>query len=204
MTFSYLGDWIERQRAGLRDEVPGAEARLAAAQELQQQLRAILTGEPPLDLFVRWKPLHLQSLGWAPDLDDGVRLNIRPFLRAELRRGLKGAGILRAKPNLHWKKDRGKEPRTLRAKRRGDPPEEIRPKADFPWFWNCPGNGRTAERTDFRGGPAFDGNRWNDLHYTLEAKRAARARAERDSRATATDADDDAGTTGDHEGREAS
>ena len=24
--------------------------------------------------------------------------------------GKKGAGILRAKPNIHWKKDRGKEP----------------------------------------------------------------------------------------------
>lgn len=195
LIFSYLGDWIERQRAGQRDEVAGAEARLAAALELQQQLQAILTGEPPLDLFVRWKPLHRQSLGWEPDLDDGVRLNIRPFLRAELRRGLKGAGVLRAKPNLHWGKDRGKEPQTLRAKRRGDPPDEIRPKADFPWFWNCPGDGGTDERTDFRGGPAFDGNRWNDLHYTLQAKRDARARAERDSRAAASDAD---------EGREAS
>lgn len=203
LLFSYLGDWIARQKAGQRDEVAGAEARLVAALELQQQLQAILEGEPPLDLFVRWKPLHRQALGWEPDLDDGVRLNLRPFLRAELRRGLKGAGILRAKPNLHWKKDRGKEPRTLRAKRRGDPPDEIRPRADFPWFWNCPGDGGTAERTDFRGGPAFDGNRWNDLHYTLEAKRAARARAERDSRAPASDADD-TGTTGDHEGREAS
>ncbi len=203
MTFSYLGDWIARQRAAQSDDTPGAEARLVAALDLQQQLQAILAGEPPLDLFVRWKPLHRQPLGWQPDLDDGVRLNIRPFLRAELRRGLKGAGILRAKPNLHWRKDRGKEPRTLRARRRGDPPDEIRPRADFPWFWNCPGDGGTAERTDFRGGPAFDGNRWNDLHYTLRAKRDARARAERDSRAAASDADD-AGTTGDDEGREAS
>ena len=193
LTFSYLGDWIDRQKVGQRDEVAGAEARLAAAQDLQRQLQAILAGEPPFDLFVRWKPLHRQALGWEPDLDDGVRLNIRPFLRAELRRGLQGAGILRAKPNLHWKKDRGKEPRTLRAKRRGDPPDEIRPKADFPWFWACPGDGGTAERTDFRGGPAFDGNRWNDLHYTLRAKRDARARAERDSRAAKAGADDSAG-----------
>ena len=194
LIFSYLGDWIERQRVGQRDEAAGADARLAAALELQQQLQAILTGEPPLDLFVRWRPLHRQALGWEPDLDDGVRLNIRPFLRAELRRGLKGAGVLRAKPNIRWGKDRGREPRTLRVKRRGDPPDEIRPRADFPWFWHCPGDGATAERTDFRGGPTFDGNRWNDLHYTLDAKRDARARAERDSRAAASDADDSAGT----------
>jgi hypothetical protein len=37
-------------------------------------------GEWPDDIFVRWKPLEQQPIGWAPDLDDGVRLNIRPFL----------------------------------------------------------------------------------------------------------------------------
>ena len=201
LTFSYLGDWIARQKAGQRDEVAGAEARLAAALELQRQLQAILVGEPPLDLFVRWKPLHREALGWEPDLDDGVRLNIRPFLRAQLRHGLKGAGILRAKPNIHWRKDRGKEPQKLRAKRRGDPPDEIRPKVDFPWFWNCSGDAGADERTDFEGGPAFDGNRWNDLHYTLEAKRTARERHERESRAEAA-ADESAGTTGASEAKE--
>jgi len=30
------------------------------------------------------------------------------------------------------------------------------------------------ERTDFPGGRDFDGNRWNDLHYTNAAKRASR------------------------------
>ena len=203
MTFSYLGDWIARQKAAQGEGVPGAEVRLVAALELQQQLQAILEGEPPLDLFVRWKPLHRQAVGWEPDLDDGVRLNIRPFLRTELRRGRKGAGILRAKPNIHWKKDRGKEPQELRA--RGTIKKRIiRPKADFPWFWACPGDGGADERTDFEGGPTFDGNRWNDLHYTLQAKRDARARHERDSRAAASGAGDSAGTTGDHEGREAS
>ncbi len=43
------------------------------------------------------------------------------------------------------------------------------------WFWSRPGAGLLAERTDFRGGPEFDGNRWNDLHYTNAVKRAARA-----------------------------
>ena len=203
LTFSYLGDWIDRQKAAQRAETTGAEARLAAALELQQQLQAILEGEPPFDLFVRWKPLHRQACGWDPDLDDGVRLNIRPFLRAELRRGRKGAGILRAKPNIHWKKDRGKEPQELRERGRIRK-RIIRPKADFPWFWACPGGGGADERTDFEGGPAFDGNRWNDLHYTLDAKRDARARHERNSPEAASGADDSAGTTGDHEGREAS
>ena len=31
---------------------------------------------------MRWKPLAQQPLGWDPDLDDGVRQNIRPFITA--------------------------------------------------------------------------------------------------------------------------
>ena len=180
LTFSYLGDWIERQRAAQREEIPGAEARLAAALELQQQLERILAGEPPLDLFVRWKPLHRQPLGWDPDLDDGIRLNIRPFMSAKLRKGGRsGAGLLRHKPNIGWTKDRGKEPQTLPANQKDSLPENVRPKNDFPWFWACPGIGVEDERTDFMGGAEFDGSRWNDLHYTLAAKRAARERYER-------------------------
>ena len=48
--------------------------------------------------------------------------------------------------------------------------------AEYPWFRSCPGAGLLAERTDFRGGPEFDGNRWNGMHYTNAVKRAARAR----------------------------
>jgi hypothetical protein len=75
--------------------------RLGAALGLKEKLEAILVGEPPFDIFVRWKSLGEQPLGWDPDLDDGVRLNIRPFVEA---------GVLRSKVNVHWKKDRGKEP----------------------------------------------------------------------------------------------
>ena len=188
LTFSYLGDWIERQRAAQGEEEVGVEARLAAALGLRRQLERILKGESPLDLFVRWRPLHRQPVGWEPNLDDGVRLNIRPFMRAELRKGgRKGAGILLAKPNIHWNKDRGKEPQRHRAKRGEDSPREIRPKADFPWFYACPGAGTEDERTDFTGGSTFDGNRWNDLHYTLAAKRAARERHERESAEKSSD-----------------
>ena len=166
LTYSYLGDWITRQKAEQREGKEGADARLAAAQDLQAQLEKILEGEPPCDLFVRWKPLHRQPIGWEPDIDDGVRLNIRPFMRAELRTGgRKGAGLLRWKPNIHWRKDRGKEPQSLR------------PKVDFPWFWSCPGDGTIDARTDFPGAPTFDGHRWNDLHYTRATKRTARERA---------------------------
>jgi hypothetical protein len=102
LTYTYLGkDWVERQRAGVRDDVPGSEARLAAALELQRKLETILEGEKPFDIYVRWKELHEQPVGWEPDLNDGVRLNIRPFVEA---------GVLRAPFNIHWKKDRGKNP----------------------------------------------------------------------------------------------
>jgi hypothetical protein len=102
LTYTYLGqDWVERQRAEVRDEVPGAEARLSAALMLQRKLEAILEGEEPYDIYVRWKDLHEQAIGWDPDLNDGVRLNIRPFVEA---------GVLRAPFNIHWRKDRGKNP----------------------------------------------------------------------------------------------
>jgi hypothetical protein len=102
LTYTYLGqDWVERQRAAARDEVAGAEARLSAALGLQQKLEAILDGEKPYDVYVRWKALHEQPIGWEPDVNDGIRLNIRPFVEA---------GVLRSPVNVHWRKDRGKDP----------------------------------------------------------------------------------------------
>ena len=108
LTYTYLGDWITRQEHGVRGGTDGAKDRLAAAQNLQRELEKILAGEKPYDIFVRWKPLDKQPVGWNPDLDDGVRLNIRPFLLAR-DVGSKGAGVLRWKPNVHWKSDRGQD-----------------------------------------------------------------------------------------------
>lgn len=99
LTYTYLNDWIERQRA--RREEPAAETRLVAALGLQAMLKQILDGEPPFDIFVRWKSLAEQPIGWQPDLDDGVRLNIRPFVTA---------GVFRTKFTIHWNKDRGINP----------------------------------------------------------------------------------------------
>lgn len=63
--------------------------------------------------------------------------------------GKKGVGILRTKPNIHWKIDRGKDV----------------PSA--PWF------------------EKFGGDRINDYHLSIEAKQAARARAEANGEALA-------------------
>jgi hypothetical protein len=156
IAYEYLGDWIARQKAQQAAGAEGADARVAAAVHLQEQLAKIIEGEPPFDIFVRWKPLAEQRIGWDPDINDGVRLNIRPFMTARpLGAKAKKACILRAAPGIEWKKDRGTEP--------------DRPKAQFPWFWTWDGTTQ-----DFTGGTKFDGNRHNDLHYTRKAKEAAR------------------------------
>jgi hypothetical protein len=90
----------------------GSDAKLQAAKELQSKLKLILDGEAPYDLFVRWKSLSQQAIGWHPDLTDGVRMNIRPFVEAD---------VLRKKVKIKWEKDRGAEPQ--------------RDKVAFPWFW---------------------------------------------------------------------
>lgn len=156
LTYTYLGDWISRQTEGVRNGTAGAADRLAAAQELKMRLVAILAGEPPFDLFARWKPLHEQPIGWEPDVNDGVRINIRPFMASDLPTGKRDAGILRIKPNVKWDKDRGKEPRRLRD--------------EFPWFWAW-----DESSIDFLGGDEFTGDRWNACHYTTKAKHTARA-----------------------------
>ncbi len=106
LTYTYLGDWIKRQKQDQLSGVDGAAEKLAAAENLQKKLELILEGESPYDIFVRWKPLEQQPIGWEPDLNDGVRMNIRPFMSVPPVRK-KGAGVLRDKPNIKWTKDRG-------------------------------------------------------------------------------------------------
>ncbi len=148
LTYSILGDWITRQKDGVNQGLGGAEDRLLAALELEKRFKAILEGEPPFDIFIRWKSIQMQPIGWEPDINDGVRLNIRPFMApdlptgekgADLPGGKKGAGILRWKPNINWEKDRGKD------------------VASSPWYH------------------LFKGDRINSHHLTNAEKRAARA-----------------------------
>jgi very-short-patch-repair endonuclease len=106
LIYTYLGDWISRQKRDAENRVDGAQEKLAAAEVLKKRLELILEGEKPYDIFVRWKPLEEQPIGWNPDLNDGVRMNIRPFLSVP-DVGKRGAGVLRDKPNIKWEKDRG-------------------------------------------------------------------------------------------------
>ncbi|WP_206838932.1 Eco57I restriction-modification methylase domain-containing protein [Marinobacterium iners] len=145
LIYTYLGDWIRTQQAGVANGEDGADIRLAAAETLKAELEKILEGEKPYDIFVRWKPLAEQPIGWNPDLNDGVRLNIRPFLLAK-DLGKKGAGILRVKPtSIKWTKDRGKDV----------------PSA--PWY---------HLGLEYGG---KEGDRINEHHLTLAEKQAARS-----------------------------
>ena len=108
LIYTYLGDWISRQKRDAASGVDGAQEKLAAAEVLKKRLELILAGEAPYDIFVRWKPIEQQPIGWNPDLNDGVRLNIRPFLSVP-DVGKKGAGVLRDRPKIKWDKDRGSD-----------------------------------------------------------------------------------------------
>jgi hypothetical protein len=155
LAYSYLGNWIQQQDIDAKADKPGAAERLGAARALQAKLAAILEGEAPLDIFVRWKPIKDQAQGWNPDLNDGIRQNIRPFLLAG-DVGKRGAGLFRAIPLKLKDSDRGNEPN--------------RPKEEYPWFW-C----EEEPGTDPLGGKEFVGTRWNNVHLTLEKKKGSKA-----------------------------
>ncbi|MCG6461588.1 BREX-1 system adenine-specific DNA-methyltransferase PglX [Vibrio parahaemolyticus] len=146
LIYTYLDDWISIQKRDLAEGKDGADILLNAAENLKTQLVAILEGEKGLDIFVRWKPLAEQPIGWNTDLNDGVRLNIRPFMLAQ-DMGKKGAGVLRAKPNIHWKKDRGSDVESA------------------PWF-----------HLGLQYG-GKEGDRINEHHLSLAEKRKAREEA---------------------------
>ncbi len=101
LIYTYLGNWILMCKAKRDAGESGADGLWDAAKKLEAKLKLIFDGEAPYDIFVRWKPLSEQPIGWEPDLNDGVRLNIRPFVEA---------GVLRSKFNVKWGIDRGKNP----------------------------------------------------------------------------------------------
>lgn len=154
LIYTYLGDWIGRQKRDADSGVDGAQEKLAAAEALKKRLELILAGEAPYDIFVRWKPLEEQPIGWNPDLNDGVRINIRPFVLSEDIK-VKDAGLLRDRVTSRdpktkelklWSKDRGSNV----------------PSA--PWYeLGLQYNGKVGDRI-------------NDHHLSLEEKQKARSR----------------------------
>ena len=161
LLYTYLGDWIDRQRADQKAGVEGADARVSAAEQLREQLNEHSHWRVTVRSLRALEASHDQPIGWEPDINDGVRMNIRPFMAAKpLGARSKGACILRTTPKIKWDKDRGKETQ--------------RPREDFPWFW-----GWDERSENFEGAKAFDGNRWNDLHYSRSFKEAARTRSKK-------------------------
>jgi len=122
LIFSVLGLWIQNQEQEVRDEKDGAELRLAAARHLQRELISIMTGDPPYDIFVRWKGLSQQPIGWEPDLNDGVLMNLRPWLVAKPYGRTDGEScLLRVAPaRTPFDKSKGKEST-----------EDVE---EFPWY----------------------------------------------------------------------
>lgn len=94
------GDICSEERTRLR--------KTAAAERLHARLSDILAGRPPYDLYIRWKPPEKQPDGWKPDLNDGVRLNLRPFMSGPSF-SQKGAGVLRLPPKVYFRNDRGRD-----------------------------------------------------------------------------------------------
>lgn len=92
---------IQENVLGKQTTSYGGDDRLLKAQYLQDKHKLILEGEAPYYIFVRWKPLEQQPIGWNLDLNDGVRLNIQPFITAN---------VLRNRPSIQWGVDRGKNP----------------------------------------------------------------------------------------------
>ena len=74
LIYTYLNDWINRQKQGVAAGFDGSEEKLAAAEWLKECLELILEGESPNDIFVRWKPLEERG----NSAFDASRLSSRP------------------------------------------------------------------------------------------------------------------------------
>ena len=99
---SYLRDAIEefRREAGLADKEGRGEdrrewqARLEEAQGLDKKLQLIQEGrfegpeggEKDYRILTPWKTPGERPVGWDPDIDDGVKVNIEPFEKAGILR----------------------------------------------------------------------------------------------------------------------
>ena len=66
LIYTCLGDWVSRQKRDADNGVDGAQEKLAAAEALKKRLELIWPVRRPYDIFVRWKPIDEQPIGWNP------------------------------------------------------------------------------------------------------------------------------------------
>jgi hypothetical protein len=86
----YLREAIEtfRREAALADKEGRGDdrvewqARLEEAQQLDGRLQGIQEGAGDFAIQTPWKTLAERPLGWSPDIDDGVKVNIEPLQKA--------------------------------------------------------------------------------------------------------------------------
>ncbi len=89
------------RRADIRNDVAGADARLAAALDLQKRLELILEGEPLRHL----RPLEGRSMS---SRSAGIPTSTTASVSTS--DPSPTAKVLRSEVKVHWKKDRGKNP----------------------------------------------------------------------------------------------
>lgn len=157
---TYLYQWIERQKTDAANQVAGADNRLARATALRDKLLLIQQGEAPYDIYTRWKRLDEQPIGWDPDINDGVRINCRPWVLAD---------VFAGKFTIGWGKDSGANPANsgVLISAQAAQQTDMRPGADV------------IKRLKEPEMATSDGSeRYNHIHLSLATKRAARAKAE--------------------------
>jgi hypothetical protein len=87
-----------RREAALADKEGRAadrvawHARLEEAQDLDRRLQQVQEGEGDFGIQTPWKTPAERPLGWDPDLDDGVKVNIEPLQKAGVLRIAKVIG----------------------------------------------------------------------------------------------------------------
>lgn len=88
----------EAQAAGMDrqalSKIADLEAKITEIQEFDDKLRQLLEGrEQEARIWCPWKKPEEQPVGWDPDINDGVRVNIAPVQRL----GLLASDVLAAK-----------------------------------------------------------------------------------------------------------
>ena len=85
LIYTYLGRWIERQTDEVRNGKEGADARFDGGYTSEGRTRKdSRRARSRMTFSCDGSRSDEQPIGWEPDINDGVRLNIRPWLTAKV------------------------------------------------------------------------------------------------------------------------